>query len=150
VLRIDGIVGWAGDPLIAGRLHDLGHQGRVETLVLERRDTLRHRLRATTDRGTACAIALARDQRLGDGAVLVLDDARAIVVRMADEVWLRLAPQDADAALELGYHAGNLHWRVRFDGADLLVAQEGPAALYLDRVAPLLATGRVRHVADSR
>lgn len=150
MIRVDGIVGWAADPLIAGRLHELGHHGRVETLVLERRDILRHRLRARTDRGTECAIALPRDQRLGDGAVLALDGRRAVVVRMADETWLRLRPRDTGAAVELGYHAGNLHWRVRFDGADLLVAIEGPERLYLDRLAPLIADGRVRPIDHER
>lgn len=150
MIRVERILGFAADPAVAERLHALGHAGRIETLVLERKDTLRHRLRARTDRGTELAIALARDQRLADGAVLVLDEARAVVVRMADEPWLRLRPRDAAAALELGYHAGNLHWRVRFEGAVLAVALEGPEAAYLDRVAPALADGRVARVPDDR
>jgi len=53
-------------------------------------------------------------------------------------------PAAAAAALRLGYHAGNLHWRVRFDGADLMVALEGPEARYRDRLAEFEADGTAR------
>jgi urease accessory protein len=148
VVRLNGIVGFASEPALAERLHRLGHADRVEYLVLDRADTARHRLRAVTDRGTDCAIALDRDQRMGDGAVLLLEDARAIVVRMKEEDWLALAPADAAAALELGYHAGNLHWRVRFRDGLLEVALEGPEAAYLERLSGFFADGRVRRAGD--
>ena len=148
VVRLNGIVGFASEPRLAERLHRLGHEGRVEYLVLDRADTARHRLRAVTDRGTDCAIALERSERLGDGAVLLLEKARAIVVRMKEEDWLGLEPADAAAALEIGYHAGNLHWRVRFRGGILEVALEGPEAGYLERLAPFFADGRVRRAGD--
>jgi urease accessory protein len=83
---------------------------------------------------------------LSDGAVLYLDHERAIVVRMQDEEWLRFAPTDLAAALELGYTAGNLHWRVRFADGILAVAREGPEDSYLERLRPLLTNGRVRRV----
>lgn len=148
MLRLTGIVGHASDTEIADRLHDLGHHGRVESIVLSRADTLRHRLRVNTNQGTECAIALARDQHLSQGAVLLLEDDRAIVVRMEEESWLPLEPRDAATALELGYFAGNLHWRVRFDGEVLKVALEGPEADYIARIEPFLADGRVRRVYD--
>mgnify|MGYP006140052353 CR=1 FL=1 len=47
-----------------------------------------------------------------------LAEARAVIVRVEPEAWLRLRPADAAAALAVGYHAGNLHWRVRFEGED--------------------------------
>ena len=121
MLKLDTILGLVGDPALHERLHGLEHRGAVETIVLEPRDMARHRLRATTDKGTDCAIALARDTVLEDGAVLLLDEARA-----------------------LGYHAGNLHWRVHFERGRLLVALEGPEATYLERVAAFLEDGRVR------
>ena len=148
MLRLRGILGYASDPALAERLHRLGHDGAVEYLFLDHKDTLRHRLRVTTDKGTDCAIALDRAQHLGDGAVLLAEAGRAIVVRMTEERWLRLAPADAAAALQLGYHAGNLHWRVRFDRAVLEVALEGPEEAYLERLGPLFAEGRVRRPAD--
>lgn len=144
MLQLTHILGLATDEAIAERLHALEHAGAVEEIVLDRQDMARRRLRARTDRGTDCAIALPRAERLANGAVLLLDPGRAIVVRMAEEAWLRLSPRDAAAALELGYFCGNMHWRVRFDGAAIALALEGPAQAYLDRLAHLIADGRVR------
>jgi urease accessory protein len=148
MLRLTTILGSATEPEFAGRLHGLGHHGRVEHIALDRHDSLRHRLRVRTDRGTDCAIALARNQTLFHGAVLLCDDDRAIVVRMKEERWLRLEPRDAAAALELGYFAGNLHWRARFDGVRLEIALEGPEEDYLDRLRPMLAGGVARRLDD--
>ncbi len=74
------------------------------------------------------AIALPRDQKLFDGAVLLLDADRALVVRVDRQHWLQLQPRSLADAIELGYHAGNLHWRVRFADEALLVALEAPVA----------------------
>jgi len=141
-VKIRGVLGFASDSALAERLHALGHTGRVEHLVLAQEDVHRRRLRAQTDQGTDCLIALPRNQTLGDGAVLLLESTRAIVVRLTEERWLTLAPRDSAAALELGYFAGNLHWRVRFVGARLLVALEGPEDDYLARLRPFLNDGR--------
>lgn len=143
MLRIETILGSRLDPGIAERLHHLEHHDAVEYVRLPTADTARKRLRVTTDRGTDCAIAIPRSQSLYDGAVLALERDRAVVLRVTEERWLRLVPSSAADALELGYHAGNLHWRVRFDGEALLVALEGPVEGYLARIAPLLEAGRV-------
>lgn len=145
-VRVTEVLGFASDPALAERLHLLSHDGRVEQVTLAQDDVHRRRLRATTDKGTDCLIALPRDQALGDGAVLLLDESRAVVVRLAEERWLALAPRDSAAALELGYFAGNLHWRVRFQGARLLVALEGREADYLARLQPFLDDGRARRL----
>lgn len=129
---------------MAARLHDLEHAGRVEYLILAGEDIRRHRLHAITDRGTECAIVLPRSDHLTNGAVLYLEAERAIVVRLREEQWLSLLPRDAAAALELGYFAGNMHWPVRFVGSQLRIALQGPEQGYLDRLAHLLADGRVR------
>lgn len=149
MLRLSKIVGRASDPELHERLHALSHAGAVEYLVLERDDMARHRLRARTDKGTECAIALPRDQRLANGAVLMVDADRAIVVRMREEAWLSLRPADAASALELGYLAGNMHWRARFDGASIRIALEGEEAGYLARLRPLLEAGRVERLDDA-
>jgi len=141
-VRVSKVLGFASDAALAERLHALGHDGAVEYLVLAGDDVRRRRLRARTDKGSDCLIALPRDQCLGDGAVLVLDDEHAIVVRLAEERWLEVVPRDRAAALELGYFAGNLHWRVRFHGALLQVALEGPDADYIARLEPFLQDGR--------
>ena len=49
---------------------------------------------------------------------------------------------NAAAALELGYLAGNMHWRVRFQGTVLEIALEHAEEAYLSRLAPLLDSGR--------
>ncbi len=142
------ILGFANDPDLAVRLHELSHSNGVEYLVLDREDTLRHRLRVTTDKGTDCAIALPREQKLEDGSVLFLDTDSAIVVRMSEEHWLSVRPNDAAAAVELGYFAGNLHWRVRFRKDILEIAIEGPQVFYMERLQPFLDDGRARVVSD--
>ncbi|MEX2480413.1 MAG: urease accessory protein UreE [Gammaproteobacteria bacterium] len=143
MLHLTAILGNVADPALAERLHELGHHGGIEYVSIAPRDVGRRRLRVSSDRGTDCAIALAREQRLTDGAVLLLEQARAIVARLGEQRWLTLRPRDQAAAVELGYHAGNLHWKVRFAGADLLVALDGPLEAYTARLASLTDTGRL-------
>ena len=146
MLKIDHIVGLMTDPAIAEALHLLDHHGAVEHLTLAEADMQRHRLRGLTDRGTECAIALPRTQHLTNGAVLLLEQTRAVVVRASESRWLILAPRDAAAALELGYFAGNMHWKVEFAGAHLRIAVQGPVEGYQERLAHLIAHGRVLEV----
>jgi len=148
MLRLTQVLGSVADADLSERLHLLRHAGHVETILLQRSDAQRHRLRTVTDRGTDVAIVLARHESLSDGVVLYLTEDRAIVVQMAEEAWLVFVPSDAAAALELGYAAGNLHWRVRLADGILQVAREGPEELYLDRLHPLLSSGRIRKVTD--
>jgi urease accessory protein len=146
MLILDRIVGQASDPALADRLHDLSHAGQVEILSLSASDIQRHRLRLASDRGTDCAIRLERHQQLRNGSVLMLDGQRAIVVQMEDIRYLDLQPRDAAAALELGYFAGNMHWAVRFSGDRLQIPLNGPEADYLERLAPMMADGRVQRL----
>lgn len=146
MLTLTAIVGQASDPRLADRLHELSHAGRLEVLTVERDDTLRRRLRGVTDKGTEVAVALDRSEALSDGAVLLLDRDRAIVVRMSQENWLRVLPRDTDSALEAGYFIGNLHWRVRFEPGAILVALEGPESHYTGRLAHLTMQGKIRVV----
>ncbi|MBP0948272.1 urease accessory protein UreE [Pseudomonas alliivorans] len=143
MLILDRILGQASDPALAERLHDLSHNGQVETLCLSGSDIQRHRLRLASDQGTDCAIRLQRHQQLRNGSVLMLDGQRAIVVQMQDQQYLSLRPRDTAAALELGYFAGNMHWAVRFAGDTLQIPLNGPEADYLERLAPMIADGRV-------
>jgi urease accessory protein len=146
MLRVESILGNISQAAMAERIHHISHHGQVDFVTIAADDLDRHRLVASTDSGAEIAIALPRDQKLADGAVLLADHDRAIVVRAGEQRWLRLSPASTEDALELGYHAGNLHWRVRFSGTDLLVAQNGPAGNYTDRIAPMLSAGRVRVV----
>ncbi|MGO4338621.1 urease accessory protein UreE [Labrys sp. KB_33_2] len=143
MLRIESLVGASTDPGLHEHLHHLEHHGDLEVVKIAVGDLDRRRLLARTERGEELAIALPRDQKLFDGAVLLMEAKRAIVVKAGEQRWLRLLPRAAEEALELGYHAGNLHWRVRFEGRDLLVSLDGPAADYIARIEPLVRSGRV-------
>jgi urease accessory protein len=146
--KLQGIVGHVDDATIAAKLHELRHHGSIEYLVLAPADVKRKRLRVTTDAGTDCAIALARDEELGDGAVLLLDEDRAIVVRLEALRWLTVEPADLAAALELGYFVGNLHWRVKFEGAQLKIALEGEEGFYRERLVPMVEK-RLARIVDA-
>ncbi len=146
-LLLDKILGNRNDHDLAKKLHDLGHHGgHIETLVVQTEDLPRRRFHGQTDHGTSCFVALPRDVSLTDGAVLHLTDHRAIVLKVGAQDWLKLQPQN-DGALELGYLAGNLHWRVRFEGGCLLVALDHPRETYLARLHELAHDGKVKVLA---
>jgi urease accessory protein len=140
------ILGYATDHEIAHRLHHLEHDGAVHYITLNKQDTLRHRLRTVTDHGEEIAIALPRTEQLSNGAVLLLESDRAIVVRMETAQWLALKAKDAAAALEVGYFAGNMHWKVKFDYDVIRIALEGSEQPYLDRLHHLLSAGKAQRI----
>ena len=53
---------------------------------------------------------------------------------MAVDEWLSLKPIDIAAAIELGYFAGNMHWRVKMGTDHLDIALDSPKDIYLDRL----------------
>ena len=126
------IVGSIADKHIAERLCHLGHEGGVE--VLSMADTLRRRWRGKTDRGTDVVIAVNAGVQLEDGAVLLLEPTRAIVLRTSAQRWVRVRTRDVDAAAEVGYCIGNQHWRVRFEPGEIQIAVEGMTADYLAKL----------------
>jgi urease accessory protein len=141
---IDRIAGHLGDPALAGALHRLEHAGAIDWLHVAEADLGRRRFRTVTEGGRRLLIALPRSARLSDGALLEVRDDMAIAVRVGAPEWLELEPADPAAALELGYAAGNLHWRVAFDGGRMRVAvQNGAREDYLDRLRPLAGRFRV-------
>lgn len=142
---VDRIVAWRDDPDIAGMLHRLDHDGGLEILIIAEADLGRRRFQATTENGRPVQVALPRSERLADGAILHLQEQLALVVRVGAPDWLDLEPVDNAAALELGYAAGNLHWRVKFSEGRVQVALDsGDVESYLARLAPL--DGRFRVV----
>ncbi len=138
------ILGHADDPAIHDRLHALEHEGRLEIIAVPEAEAARRRLRAATDRGRDCAIALARSDRLSDGAVLHLSDDLAIVVRLDGGARLRLIPADVASALRLGHWCGNLHWRVEFGPGHMDVILERPEETYHERLRDLEALASFR------
>ncbi len=144
---IDGIVGWVTDQAVADRLHELRHhpdlEHAVEYLHLDVHDLNRKRLRATSDAGTDYAIVLQRDSALADGAVLLLETDRAVVVRAGARRTMTLRANDIGAALRLGFLAGHLHWKVDQRDDTVVVHLEGPESDYISRIVELLDSGRV-------
>src|SRR5258708_14493535 len=122
MLGIDRVLGSRLESVFLEEIHRLEHSGAVDVVNIPVADLARRRLLATTRGGEELAIALPRHQKLFDGAILLIDGGRAIVVRAATERWMRLEPRSIGDAIELGYHAGNLHWRVRFQGEVLFFA----------------------------
>ena len=143
MLRIDRVLGSRLETAFSEEIHRLEHRGVVDVVNIPVADLARRRLLATTRGGEELAIALPRNQKLFDGAVLLIDGERAIVVRAATERWMRLEPRSIGDAVELGYHAGNLHWRVRFQGEALFVALEGRPEDYTARLAEMISGRRV-------
>lgn len=138
------IIGAADQPGLREELHRLDHAHAVDHLRLARSDLARRRFRGLTEGGREVAIALPRDKPLFDGAVLELKASAALVVRVETEEWLRFVARDAATALKLGYFVGNLHWRVRFEGALLLIAVETERRVYLDRLEPMIRSGEIQ------
>jgi urease accessory protein len=143
-LRVSHVLGSRLDPEFHERIHALEHRDAVDVVVVHQVDLARRRFLATSRGGVELAIALPREERLFDGAILLLEESRAIIVRSEAEHWLRLEPRSTADAIELGYQAGNLHWRVRFDGDALLVPLEGRPEDYAARLEDLISSGRVK------
>ena len=142
-LNINHVLGSRLEPAFSERILRLEHHNAVDEVRLSGADLERQQLRTTTRNGQELAISLPRHQHLFDGAVLLLDDVSAIVVRTAGQRWLRLEPRSISDAIELGYHVGNLGWRVRFEGEVLFVAIEGRAENYVVRLGELFWSRRV-------
>ena len=143
MLRINHVVGSRLETAFSEEIHRLQHRGAVDEVNIPVADLARRRLLATTRGGEELAIALPRHQKLFDGAILLIDGDRAIVVRAATERWMRLEPRSISDAIELGFQAGNLHWRVRFQGEALVVALEGRPEDYTARLEEMISARRI-------
>ncbi len=140
-LRVTAILGHATDPHLAEPLHALEHRDAVDTIFLDPEDLPRRRLQVQSAQGRLVQISLPREQQLADGAVLFLHPNLALKVRVGAQRILRLIPDSKADALVLGYHAGNLHWKVDFRENALLVTLTGEPETYLQRLYTLGLTG---------
>lgn len=108
MLTVHGIIGTIDEARFRGRV--------VEHLVVESAEAARPRLRRLTDRGTDVAVDLPRGTYLREGAVLLDDGERIIVVerKPEDAAIVRfprsLAREDLICdAVRLGHAFGNQH-----------------------------------------
>lgn len=146
MIQIYKIIGHLHDSEINNKIHKLSHQGKVEYIELDHDNLKRKRFRAKTDKGTDCAVTLSRNQELSNGSVMFLEDDRAIVIKMTVDEWLSLKPIDITTAIELGYFAGNMHWRVKFENDYLHIALESPEEVYLDRLKELFNQNKITRI----
>jgi urease accessory protein len=114
------IIGTADEPRFARR--------RVERVSIHAVEAERRRLRRVTDAGTDVALDLPAGAYLADGAVLVDDGTRIVVVRRPPEPALvvrldrALAPETlVEQAARLGHAFGNQHVPVEVDGCEVRV-----------------------------
>lgn len=148
MIQIYKIIGHLHDSEITNKIHNLSHQGKVEYIELDHDNLRRKRFRAKTDKGTDCAVTISRNQELSNGSVILLEDDRAIVIKMTVDEWLSLKPIDITAAIELGYFAGNMHWRVKFEKECLYIALESPEEVYLDRLKDLFNQNKITRITN--
>ncbi|SNS81723.1 urease accessory protein UreE [Rhodococcoides kyotonense] len=148
VVVIEEIVGHELESDVAVALHELRHDHRVEYVHLDSGDLDRSRLRVTSDAGNDYAIALPRNKRLVDGAVLVLNTGRAVVVRAGRPQQLCLRAIDTASAMQLGFLAGHLHWKATMDAETMTVTLEGPESDYRARIADLMSSGGVEQLSE--
>jgi len=146
MIQINHILGHSHDSEFSIQLHDLSHQSKVEYIIIDHANLQRRRFRAKTTKGTDCAITIPRDEKLSNGAVLILNQDRAIVVKMSEDQWLSLQPKDLATAIELGYFAGNMHWRVKFEKQHINIALESPEQVYLDRLKEFFDDEKIKRI----
>jgi len=72
--------------------HALEHRDAVDVVVVHQVDLARRRFLASPQ-GCRTGYRIAREERLFDGAILLLEEERAIIVRSEAERWLRLEPR---------------------------------------------------------
>lgn len=140
------VVGHSSDEDIRARLHGLEAEEAVVYLSVAPSDLGRRRFKVGGSDGAEYGVALSSGDALRDGSVLILDDTRAVVVAMEDELTLTLRATSTQGGIQLGWHAGHLHWRVRFAGDDLIVILDAPADEYLDRIRDHISEGSIEVV----
>jgi urease accessory protein len=140
------VVGDSDDENMRGRLRELEADGAVVYLIVPRSDLGRRRFKAMGSDGAEYGVALSSSEGLHDGSVLTLEATRAVVAKMEDEQTLTLRATSAHGGIQLGWHAGHLHWRVRFDGDDLIVLLDASAEEYLHRIEKQISDGSIEVV----
>ncbi|GAA3509339.1 hypothetical protein [Dietzia aurantiaca] len=122
--------------------------GRVVRLSVPQAELGRKRFKVVDQNGNHYGIALPRNLTLQNGSVLDLSSSRAVVIETTDTEQLHLRARDAEGGIQLGWHAGHLHWKVRMAGRYVTVLLDGPREDYLVRIGQFLDAGLIE-VVDS-
>jgi urease accessory protein len=146
VITFSTIVGNSSDPEIRGILATLEARDQVSHIAVRRSNLGKRRFKASDQSGTEFGIALSRNETIADGSVLLLSAHHAVIIDAEDDPSLNLSAVTIEGALQLGWQAGHLHWKVRTEKHKLVVALEGPVDDYLKRIEALVEAGHVRVV----
>jgi urease accessory protein len=138
-----GVVGHHSDEAMHDLLHELDHAGKVVHLRVPTAELGRRRFKAVDQHGVEYGVALARSDELRDGSVLSISTDRAVVVDADEGQTLTLRATTLEGAVQLGWHAGHLHWRVRMDADTLMVLLDAPREEYLVRIAQWTTSGSI-------
>lgn len=120
--------------------------GRVIRLQVPEKELGRRRFKAADQHGVEYGVALSREVRLENGAVLELTPERAVVVEAWESEQLELRAVDAEGGVQLGWHAGHLHWRIRTSGDRMTVLLDAPREEYLKRISGCVEQGLIEVV----
>jgi urease accessory protein len=141
------IVGHHSDADLHDRLHALEHDGKVLVLSVPGSEMGRRRFKAHDQNGVVYGVALDRAEDLRDGSVLFISDDRAVVVKGDEGSTMTFRALTTQGAIQLGWHAGHLHWRVRFGDDDAMtVLLDGPPSDYEERIRPWIDNGSIEVV----
>jgi urease accessory protein len=140
------VIGHSSDVEFHDLLHELQRGGRVARLHVPTAELGRRRFKAVDQNGVEYGVALARGDVLRDGSVLLLSAERAVVVDAEAPQTLKLRALTVEGGVQLGWHAGHLHWRVRMDEDTMTVLLDAPREEYLARIESWVAAGAIQAV----
>ena len=148
LLIIDDVLGSIDDEAFSEKIHSLSHADKIEYIKLDTVDLSRKKFKKSTTAGRSCAISLPRDKVLENGSIMYIEDDFAIVIITNKLQWLQIKPNCIDAAIELGYFAGNMHWQVKFYDECIFIALNSPRENYLNRLSQFLSNQTIEIVED--
>jgi urease accessory protein len=111
------------DPILNQRYKELLQKSLVESVIIQRSESEKVRMRKTSDKGTDIGFILPSRTRLKDKDVVFLDDGKMILVKLSPELVAVLSFKDyppyehdghhkpdlINIAIKIGHTIGNLH-----------------------------------------
>ncbi len=111
------------DPILNQRYEELFQKSLVESVIIQRSESEKVRMRKVSDKGTDIGFILPSRTRLKDKDVVFLDDTKMILVKLSPELVAVLSFKDyphyehdgqhkpdlINIAIKIGHTIGNLH-----------------------------------------
>ncbi|MEO1774895.1 MAG: urease accessory protein UreE [Pseudomonadota bacterium] len=108
-------------------------------VTLEREARYRRRGVLTTEAGETLLLDLPEATELEHGALLMLEDGRAVEVRAAPEPLLEIRAEDARHLARLAWHIGNRHLPAEVQADRLLIQRDHVIAEMVRRLGGMVA-----------